>query len=78
MSKELRTFLQKYLSDVLILVGGLMAVCAVGSWSWIAGFFLAGVFLVTLGVLIALGNRPAPVPPPELKVEEKRKGRSGF
>jgi hypothetical protein len=52
----LKTFLQKHLSDVLIVVGCGLVVFATWVLSWIAAVYVAGGILIVLGVLIAIGE----------------------
>jgi hypothetical protein len=51
----LKTFLQKHLSDVLIVVGSGLVVFATWVLSWIAAVYVAGGILIVLGVLIGIG-----------------------
>jgi len=53
----LKTFLQKHLSDCLILAGGGLIVYATWLVSWIAAIYAAGVIAIILGVLVGIGGR---------------------
>jgi hypothetical protein len=52
----LKNFLQKHLSDVLIVVGCGLVVFATWVLSWIAAVYVAGGSLIVLGVLIGIGE----------------------
>ncbi len=53
----MKTFLQKHLSDSLILTGSGLVVYATWLLSCVAAIYVAGGILIVLGVLIAIGNR---------------------
>lgn len=52
----MKPFLQKHLSDILIVTGSGLVVYATWVLWWIAAVYLAGGILVALGVLIGMGE----------------------
>lgn len=55
----MKAFLQKHLSDVLILMGCGLLIYATWLLSLVAAIFTTGGILIILGILIGLGGRPA-------------------
>lgn len=52
----MKTFLNKHLSDILIVAGSGLVVYATWILSWLAAIYTAGGILIVLGVLIGLGG----------------------
>lgn len=50
-------FLHTHLDDLLIVAGGALIIYATAILSITAALFVAGVFLIVLGVLVGLGGK---------------------
>lgn len=56
---RMRTFLRKHLDDLLIVAGEISIAIGAFLVNPIVGFFLVGVELIVLGVLVGLGAKNA-------------------
>lgn len=52
----MNVFLQKHLSDVLILIGCGLVIYATWILSWIVAIYVGGGILIALGVLVGIGE----------------------